>query len=908
MTLFKKLKYLSPSRRRAEDREIQRELESLKELAAPGELGNLTLAAEDARAVFTWLWLELLGQDLRYALRSMIHNKSFTALALLSLALGIGGNTAIYSFAESILLRSLPVPDPKSLVVMKWRAKNFASVATSVSMSTGGTHNDSGGGLIGTEFPYPALKLFQSNKDLLSSAFCYFVSENLSVTVGENTDALTGQYVSGDYFRGMGVRPAAGRWILPADDEIGTAAVAVLSHRFSTQRFEDPGRAVGQLIRINDKPFTVVGVAPPEFFGAEPGYVPDLFVPLHANMILEPSGMMAGAAMRYESRNYYWIEVMGRLRRGVSLAQAQAALAPQFHRFAGESTSNERDRADLPELMVTDGATGLDSLRRHYAQPVYVLMATAGLILLVACANIANLLLARAAARKREIAVRLSMGASRLRVIRQLLTESLLLALLGGGLGVTIATWGIHALTLLLANSQDNFTLHAEINFAVLGFALGLSILTGLLFGLVPAIQATRFEVMPALKQERSITPAGSSRRTWNPLTLGKALVITQIVFSFLLLTGAGLFLRTLSNLNSINLGFNRDGVLLFTIKPQTAGYSGPALNHLYMDLQKRLSEAPGIRSVSLSVRGMMVHAGTLAPVTGFGARPASPSGDPRANLAVLFSVGPAFFETMQIPLTAGREFNDQDLTGSPLVAIVNERLVNKLGLEPAVNRSVAIGNTNYQIVGVVKDAKSMSIRDELRPMIYFPYLQNPRPLPQMTYELRTLGEPLRQAGAVRQIVRRVDSRLAITGLETMSAHIDHEISQQITLARLCTAFAALALLIACVGLYGTVAYSVERRTGEIGIRVALGAQRPLIIWMILREVLALALVALAIGVPVALAGARTVKSLLYGIAPNDAMSVAISALALLSAGLVAAYLPARHAARTDPMVAVRHE
>jgi predicted permease len=910
MILWRKLKYLLPSHRRAEERDMHEELKSLKELAGPHELGNLTLAAEDARAVFTWMWLDRLGQDLRYALRSMAHNKTFTALAMLSLALGIGANTAMYSFMESILLRTLPVPEPKSLVVMKWRAKNFASVATSISMSTGGTYTPPGGGTVSTVFPYPALKLFQSNKDLLSSAFCYFVTDSLSVTVREDTEAVTGQYVSGDYFGGMGVRPAAGRLILVGDDEAGTAAVAVLSYRFSIQRFGDASRAVDQSIRINDKPFTVVGVAPQEFFGAEPGYVPDIYVPLHANLLLSPATALAGVAQQYQDQNFYWIEVMGRLNPGVSLAQAQAVLAPQFHRFVEDTASNERERADLPELMVTEGATGLDSLRRHYSTPVFVLMGMAGLILLVACANIANLLLARAAARRREIAVRLSMGASRLRVIRQLLTESVLLALLGGALGVAFAAWGIRALTLLLANGRDNFTLHAELNWTVLNFTIVLSVLTGLLFGLAPAIHGTGFDVVPALKQMRTTMLARKSRQTRNSLTLARSLVVAQIAFSFLLLVAAGLFLRTLSNLHAINLGFNREGVLLFTIKPQTVGYSGPALNRLYADLQQRLSTAPGVRSVSLSVRPLPTGGGSLAPVVAPGAQLLSglPSGGSQTIRAGLFTVGPAFFETMQIPLTAGREFNKHDLTGSPLIAIVNERLVKMLGMDQPVGHTVAIGKTSYQIVGVVGDAVFMNVRDDPRPMIYVTYLQNVSPPPQMTYELRALGNPLRLTDTVRQIVRQNDSRLAISGLETQETHIDQAISQEITLARLCTVFAALALLIACVGLYGTVAYNVERRTSEIGIRVALGAQRPGIIWMILREVLALALVSLVIGIPAALAGARTVKSLLYGIPPNDPVAIVFSAGVLLMAGLLAAYLPARCASRIDPMIAVRHE
>jgi len=909
MDQWRKLKYLLPSRRRAEERDMQEELRSLKEMAGPGELGNLTLAAEDARAVFTWMWFERLGQDLRYALRSMAHNKTFTALAVLSLMLGIGANTAIYSFMESILLRKLPVPDPKSLVVMKWRAKSFPSVATGFSFSTDGTYSDPKGGKVSTIFPYPALELFQNNGDVLSSAFCYFVAQSFSVTVSEDTVALKGQYVSGDYFRGMGVRPAAGRLILAADDQNGTAAVTVLSYRFSAQRFGEAGRAVGQSIRINNKPFVVVGVAPPEFFGAEPGYVPDVYLPMHANLLLEPSTVLAEVAQQYQDRNYYWIEVMGRLKPGVSLPQAQAVLGPQFRRFVEDSASGERQHADLPELMVQDGAEGLDSLRRQYAKPVYVLMAMAGLILLIACANIANLLLARAAARRREIAVRLSIGAGRLRVIRQLMTESVLLASLGGALGVAFAAWGIRVLTLLLANGRDNFTLHAELNWHVLSVTVALSVLTGFLFGLAPAIQATGFDVMPALKEVWANTLTGKTRLTRSRFTMGRILVVTQIAFSFLLLVAAGLFVRTLSNLHSIQLGFNREDVLLFTIKPQAAGYGGPALNLLYEDLQQRLSQAPGVRSASLSSLPLPTGGGTLVAVTLPGVlNPSSSTGGSSRSRAGVFNVGPAFFETMQIPLTAGREFSAHDRAGTIPVAIVNDRFLKAFGLEHPVGSTFAIGKASYQIVGVVGDAKFLTLRENYRPMIYLPYMQNVRLPLQMTYEVRTVGGALNYANIVRQIVRQVDSRLAISGLETQGAHIDQAINTQITLARLCTAFAMLALLITCVGLYGTVAFLVVRRTSEIGIRMAIGARPAGIIWMVLREVFALALVGLAIGVPTALAGTRAVKSFLYGIQPNDPVSITASIVVLFLAGLAAGYLPARRASRIDPMMAVRHE
>jgi predicted permease len=669
MSIWKKLTYLVPSIRRAAERDIQEELQSLEEIAGRRELGNLTLAAEDARSELTWLSVERLGQDVRYGLRSMVRDKVFAVLVVASLALGIGANTAIYSFVDSVLLRPLPVTDPASLVVMKWHAQGYALASSGMSWSTGGSSSDPATGTLSSIFPYPALKLFQDRDDVLSSAFCYFATDKLSVTLRDATDSVLGQYVSGTYFMGMGVTAAAGRLIHVSDDDAESAAVAVVSHRFSLRRFGDPQAAVGQTIRINDQPFVIIGVAPQRFFGAEPGATPDVYLPMHAaSMPLHYASMQPGM---YSDEHYYWIEIMARLKPGVSLAQAQAALAPAFAQFAASSAATEQQKQDLPLLRIQEGATGLDSLRRRYAQPIYVLMAMVALILIIACTNIANLLLVRGAARRREIAVRLSVGASRWRVIRQLLTESVLLSSFGGALGVAFAWWGIRVLTLLLANGRENFTLHAELNWHVLGVTMTLSILTGLLFGLAPALQATRVDIAPSLKDVCARDTSRPSRR----FSLGWILVVIQVAFSLLLLVSAGLFSRTLSTLHAIELGFNRDHVLLFTIRPSSVGYTGPALTRLFEELRERMRQLPGVRQVSLSGRPLPMGGGTMAPVVIAGASaPASPVP------AVLASVGPGFFRTMEIPLVAGREFTEGDRANAPRVAVVNRTTHPSLG------------------------------------------------------------------------------------------------------------------------------------------------------------------------------------------------------------------------------------
>ena len=910
MNVWSRLTALRRSRRQAAEDDMQEELASLRAIAGPRELGNLTIAAENAREAWTVMWLARLAQDVRYATRSMRHNRAFTTLAVLSLALGIGANTAIYGFTESILLRSLPVADPDALVVMKWRAGKDSLVGgKGITFSTTGNHVDASGARISTQFPYPALEIFQRNTDVLSSAFCYFVDNRLSVTVGNDTETIKGQYVSGDYFRGMGVSPAAGRSIVGDDDRPGAEIVAVLSHRFSEHRFGAIDRAVGQTIRVNNKPAVVIGVAPAGFFGAEPGYVPDLYLPIRSKMLLESPTVVATSGQQYVEPGYAWIDIMGRLKPGVERSRAQAVLAPQLREFLN-TISPENRRRDLGELRIENGAAGLGSLRLRYEKPVYVLMGMVGLILLIACANVANLLLARAAARRQEIAVRLSMGASRGRVIRQLLTESVVLSSVAGALGVAFAWWGIRLLTLMLANGRENFTLHAELNANVLIVTVVVSVVTGLVFGLAPAFQATRADVMPALKEVRPGLSAGAGRRRWGRIGLGQVLVVAQIALSLVILVAAALFGSTLSNLHAIELGFNRENVLLFTIKPGAAGYEGAALNRLYLDVRDRLRVAPRVQAVSLSPRPLPAGGGTTTIVHAAGMPAPLPSapGQRPPNAAGIFTVGPEFFTTMQIAVKAGREFTDRDVRGASPVAIVNQKVVKLLNLEHPIGSRITVGRgDSYEIVGVVGEALFLNLKDELRPMVYLPYLQGNAHV-QMTFEIRAGGNPVGLGHTVRQIVREIDSRIAVSDLKTQATHIDQAISQEIALARLCAAFAALALVIACVGLYGTVAYNVTRRTGEIGIRMALGAPRSRVLWMFLRNGLVLELLGLFIGIPIVLAGSRFAQSLMYGVRPNDPTAIFGAVLVLLAAGLAASYVPAQRAASIDPIVAVRHE
>ncbi len=914
---FRKLSWLAGRRRREEDlrEELQFHLEEESERlqedglsetdsqwAARRELGNLGLVAESTRAAWGWTLVAQFAQDLRYALRTMRTNRLFSALAVVSLALGIGANAAIYSFMDALLMRRLPVADPQRLVMMNWNAKVTNRDDFVMHSGHGPGWGDARSGETSGMFPCPAFELFRKNDALFSSVFAYFfqsgLAKRLNLSVQGQADLASVQYVSGDYFRGLGVPPAAGRLIFPDDDKVGAPAVAVASYALSQRRFGGVAKATGQSVLIDNRPCTVVGVAPPRFFGVDPGTAPDLYIPMHANPRIAPD--------MYFDGNDYWIEVMARLRPGVSREQAQAVLAPQFQRWVKTTAHNDKERGHLPVLVVTEGARGLGGLRREYSKPLYVLLTLVGLILAIACANVANLLLARAAARRREMALRLSVGASRFRVVRQLLTESVLLASIGGALGVGVALVGIRFLTLLLAGGQTNVRLHAELNWRVLGAAAALSTLTGVLFGLAPALQATRVDLVAALKEARAGRTAG--RRSLWGAGLGRALVVGQIAMSLLILVAAGLFVRTLSNLQSVPLGFNRESVLLFHLDALKAGRKGAEITAFYADLRTRFSQIPGVRSASLSSEPLAN--------AGWGLSLYLPGGreDP---LNRVMSVGPEFFATMQVPVLAGRDIDERDGPGAPPVAVINERFARtNFGARNPLGQHVIIGKgdngkivaRDMQIVGVTRDTVYGGLKEKIPPVVYFPYDQG-YPLPdEMVFELRTAGDPVAYVNAVREIVRQADPRLPLSEVRTQAAEIDQSIAEEIALARLSTVFALLALAIACVGLYGTVAYNVARRTGEIGIRMALGAERGRLVWMILGEVLMLLAVGIAVSVPAALGTSKLVQSFLFGMQANDPRALTVAVGTLVAAALLAGYLPARRAARVDPMVALREE
>jgi macrolide transport system ATP-binding/permease protein len=882
----------------AEQREAQGLAKEEAQRAGRRDLGNVGLVQEDTRAAWGWTLLERFLQDIRYAIRTMSANRLFTVAAVLSLALGIGANTAIYSFMDAVVLRPLPVRSPESLVVLNWQMPRPAGerrgLPRPVQSASGTIYPDPDSILRSGIFPYPAFEVLRTQDSALT-LFAHGPAGNLNLAVQGQAEIVDGTYVTGAYFGGLGVFPAAGRLILAEDDRAGAAAIAVVSHAFGEKRFGNAAAAVGQPILLNNVPFTIVGVTPPGFFGADFSQDPEFFIPMRAGRLLRQTD-----GKEYLDGNYYWIQMMGRLRPGMTLAGVQSELAQRFHQWVETTATNDEERANLPKLVITEGAWGPDALRRQYSRQIYVLMILVGLILAVACANIANLLLARTTARSREIALRLSLGAGRFRVARQLLTESIVLSSFGGILGICVGIWGIRFLTRLLGSDSRVALPRADLNWQVLGLAIALSVVTGLLFGLAPAIRATRRDSMPALKTVRS-----SRAPSRLPLGLSDVLIVVQVAMSLLLVVAAGLFLKTLSNLKSIELGFNRENLLLFDVNARQAGYGDAQMASFYEEIYRRLREIPGVRNVSFSNRSLFTGGFSLGMIV-----------DGKPVSSGFLYVGPEFFSTMGIPLLLGRGIGETERSGSRPVVVVSELFAKTyFGDENPLGRRVAVGRVGLswfqevEIVGVAKDVRSSGLKGELRPVVYGSHNQAAfQFVDRMTFELRTSGDPLVHVNAVRDIVRSVNSRVPVTNIVSQVDEINHTISREIMFARVCTAFAILALTIAFVGLYGTVSYNVARRTAEIGIRVALGAPRGNVIRMVLQKVMMLVLVALAIGLPFALMASQYVEAFLFAIKPRDPAVIAAAVGILLLAAALAAFVPARRASRVDPLVALRHE
>ncbi|MEI9971839.1 MAG: ABC transporter permease [Ignavibacteriota bacterium] len=883
------------------DEELRHHLTLLEESGEPArrQFGNVTSLREESRSMWTFAFLEQFVQDLRYAFRAMRANPLFTATAVLSLALGIGANTAIYSFMDAIMMRALPVPHPEQLVVAEWHAMRRPPVVRSLN---GRNERYGKTGSQSPNFPYGAYRTLREDKSTFSTVFAYTFAQNYNLLAGGQAETAQGVFVSGNYFSGLGIPPDLGRLLDDADDRTGAPATIALSYAYWQSRFHGDPKIEGQMILVNSLPFMVAGVAAPGFFGVDPATSPAFYMPIHALPTLA-TNRSEEERLRFFDDHFYWIEMMGRLRPGITIEQAQAAMSARFRSFAVATAIKPADAEVLPDFALYEAGSGLDSLRREYSKPLVVLMTMVGLILAIACANLANLLLARSTARRREIAVRLSLGAGRARVIRQMLTESVLLSVFGGALGLVVGFAGIRFITWLMANGRAQFTLRAELNWPVLAFTFAISVMAGMLFGLAPSIQATKIDFTPALKESRlqGATPG----RRFRP-RLSHALIAAQIALSLLLVLGAGLFVRTLTNLNSIDVGFNRENVLLVSLNGRQGGYREAALVRFYQGLLDKFREIPGVRSASASTFPLVARYVNDSPIYIPGR--AAQFGDP--NVEMMY-VDPSFLDTMQIPVMLGRNLEQGDLA-QPKVAVINQKFASQyFGSSNPVGRQFSLSspsNSLFEIAGVARPAHYNSLQEDEQPVVYIPYTENLTRLSGLVFELRTAGPPLASAAAVRRIVHDASPSVSVGEIATQSQRIDQTIAQQRTFANLGACFAVLALLIASVGLYGAMAYTVARRTGEIGIRMALGAQRSGIVWMVQREVLLLAAIGLAGGYVAARFTTHLVESFLYGVKPNDPLTIAAAAAILLGSALAAGYLPAWRASRIDPAVALRNE
>ena len=839
--------------------------------------------------------METLFKDIRYGIRGLLKRKAFAAIAVLTLALGIGANTAIFTLVNAVMLKSLPVEKPEELVLFSDATGEGTSVEDSPKTGQWWL------------FSYAAYDYLRNhNQSFQDISALRSGTSRLSVRQsGSQSGAAaraTGQLVAGNYFSVLGVRAMRGRVLTPDDDKPNAQPAAVVSHRYwETELNSDPA-TVGKSFIINGTNFTVVGITPPEFFGERVRRPPDFWFPLSFQPQIE-------LQESYLTNNQvYFLMLMGRLKPGVSLDQAQATTNLALRQFlteqAGSQLTEERQKGiQNTYATLVEGKGGISGLRRAYSKPLHMLMAIVGMVLLIACANVGSLLLSRAASRKAEISLRMALGATRRRIIRQLLTESMLLAGLGGLCGVLLAQWGVTVLVGLVAKTSP---LDTRPDAQVLAFTIGVSILAGLLFGLIPAFQASRINLSSAMK-EKTRTRSGFLR-----LSLSSLMVVMQVGLSMVLLTGAGLFARSLVNLQTEDVGFDRNNLLLLGIDPRLAEYKTNQLATLYQQLIDRLGSLPQVKSVSMATYAPMSGTRRSSSVKVAGYTPQS--GDD-VNVQDILA-GPRYAETLGMPVLRGRDIELRDTAAATQIAVVNATFAehffkgqNPIGHSFTFDDETDKGNP-IEIVGVVGDIKSnVDDRTKTDPTVYRPILQiQDGSAYSVTLHVRTLSDPTPLTSEVRQMINQIDPKLPIFGVTTMSDQLRENLNQERLIAQLVSFFGALALILACIGLYGVMAHGVARRTNEIGIRMALGARGGNIAWMVLRETLYLVLAGLLIGVPAALLGARLISSQLFGMSPTDPVTLVAAAVILTLVALLAGYVPARRASRVNPLNALRYE
>jgi predicted permease len=851
--------------------------------------------------------MEAVWQDLRYALRMLARSPGFTLIAVLTLALGIGANTAIFSVLDAVLLRSLPVAHPEQLAFV--------------------TDPDNHGGLFGSEtgdrslLAYSEFEYLRDHNSAFSSLFAADSSlPDIEVSIsgssslrGGSSETVRVRMVSGDYFATLCMTPALGTTFCPDIDRVrGGSPIAVLSYAFWKRRFALNPSVLGTVIRMRSSSFQVVGVVPPGFFGETVGEAPDLWVPMQMQDAVYPGVDLLSPSSQGIVNQHMWLQVMGRLKPGISLTQANAALNIDFKRYlesaVGSTLTTEERRHSLDQrLHLRAGSAGSSTLRDPFGTPLQFLMVLVGLVLLLACTNVANLLLARGAGRQKEFAMRLAIGAGRRRLIRQLLTESLLLAALGAAAGLFLAHWCDVLLLRMVAGAAGSTSIQLDLqpDARVLAFTLGITFLTAILFGLLPALLSTRLDLSPTLKSTTSKLTYSASRR----IPIGKILVVAQVAVSLSLLVAAGLFVRSLSRLNHVYLGYQRENLLLFRVDAAPAGFKGPAATRLYQELLERISAIPGLRGATVSHNGLFSHTDSGDPVWVEGYAP-----KPGDELESSFDhVGPKYFSTVGIPLLMGREIEPQDSVGGIRAAVVNQTFVrrffpNTTPLGKHVRDTYAGNPAEMVVVGVVADAKYRNLREKTPPRIYVPLFNPVWEEAAARYEVRTFADSAAVAASLRQAVKEVAASLPPIEINSMSQLVDESLQTDRFIKQLSEAFGVLAMLLAAIGLYGIMAYTVARRTRDIGIRLALGAEPAGVLWQVLRETLLLVSVGIAIGVPVALAGTQLVRGMLFGLGVADPVAILFAAFLLAAAAALAGLLPARRASRVDPMVALRYE
>src|SRR5580704_3968724 len=833
-----------------------------------------------------------LVQDLRYAIRTFRKSPVFVIVAVLSLAFGIGANTAIFTLVDQVLLRLLPVKAPQQLVLLWGRGPHYGSNNGRYKLS------------------YPMYEDFRDHNQVFSGMFCRWET-SMSVSSDGRTERVDGELVSGTYFPVLGVGAALGRLFTAEDDKTpGGAPYAVISYRYWLGRFAGSPEVIGKKLIVNGHPLTVIGVSQAGFDGTDPGKSPQVRVPVMMKTEMDTLG--SSFDYNFKSRRGRWVNVFGRLKAGEKEQQAKAALQPFFHQMLEMEVQQKEFATTAPEtrqrfltmwIDLLPAAKGDSEMRRQFSSALLVLTAIVGLVLLIACANVANLLIARATARQKEIAVRLALGASRSRIISQLLIESLVLAITGGIAGMALAVWMDRALLGFLPTGDTPLTISSSPDWRIMSFNLGISLLTGIIFGLVPALQSTRPHLAGTLKDQVGSIAGGTS------VGLRKALVAAQVTLSLLLLIGAGLFIRSLKNLKDLDPGFHTNNLVEFSIDPTRNGYKPERSLDFYRQLRENLDAIPGVEASGFAV--IPVLSGdewdNSIAIEGF-SHSATDMPDPHMQF-----ISPDYFRTMNIPMLTGRDFRMSDGRDAPKVCIVNEKFAKRYFKDGnALGRHIGMGGNpgtklEIEIIGIARNTKYESMRDEIPEEVYQPYHQVPFVLGMMAY-VRTARLPEQAFLSIRQVVNGLDSNLPVSDMKTLEKQQEESLITERLVASLSTGCGILATLLATIGLYGVMAYMVAQRTREIGIRMALGAAGADVLWLVMKEVLQLVAIGVAIGLPAAWALTRFAKSQLYGIQPNDALTVALATAGIVSVAILSGYIPARRATLVDPMRALRWE